>query len=457
MSESKAYHLAVIGSGTAAQVASFRVRAAGWSVAVMDHLPFGGTCALRGCDPKKMLISGAEAIDMARRMRGRGVTGELGISWPDLIAFKRTFTDPVPANHERRYAERGIDAFHALARFTGQTTIEVDGHTLQVRHVLIATGARPVPLTFPGAEHLITSDRFLELAQLPERIVMVCGGYIAAEFSHIAARAGAKVTVLQRAERMLMRFEPELVGWLMKKFSEIGVEVRTGTVVEATERAGSGFRVRARAGSQEIAVEADLVVHAAGRAPDLDALNLPAAGVAVENGRLVLNEFLQSVSNPAVYAAGDAAAKGPPLTPVSSHDGKVVAANLLEGDRHRPDYRGVPSVAFTLPPIAAVGLGEAEARTAGLKFRVNSQKVPDWYTARRVAERVYAFKTLTEESSGRILGAHLVGPHADEVINIFGLAIRHGLTADDLRQTIFAYRPAHPISATCFTVEGKLL
>ena len=139
MSESKAYDLVVIGSGTAAQVASFRVRAARWSVAVIDHLPFGGTCALRGCDPKKMLISGAEAIDMARRMRGRGVTGELGISWPELIAFKRTFTDPVPANQERRYAEHGIEAFHGKARFTGRETIEVDENTLQARHVLIAS------------------------------------------------------------------------------------------------------------------------------------------------------------------------------------------------------------------------------------------------------------------------------------------------------------------------------
>ncbi len=381
------------------------MRAAGWLVAVIDHLPFGGTCALRGCDPKKMLISGAEAIDMARRMRGRGVTGEIGIGWPDLIAFKRSFTDPVPANHARRYAERGIEAFHGRARFTGRKTIEVDGQILEPRHVLIATGARPVPLTFPGAEHLIPSDQFLELAQLPERIAMVGGGYIAAEFSHIAARAGAKVTVLQRADRMLTQFDPELVGWLMEKFAEI-------------------------------------VVHAAGRAPDLDALNLAAAGVAVDNGRLVLNEFLQSVSNPAVYAAGDAAAKGPPLTPVSSHDGKVVAGNLLDGNRHRPDYRGVPSVAFTLPPIAAVGLGEAEARAAGLKFQTKSQKVPDWYTARRVAETVYGFKTLIEEGSGRILGAHLVGPHADEVINLFALAVRHGLTADDLKQTIFAYPTA---------------
>jgi glutathione reductase (NADPH) len=120
----------------------------------------------------------------------------------------------------------------------------------------------------------------------------------------------------------------------------------------------------------------------------------------------------------------------------------VIAANLLEGNRHRPDYRGVPSVAFTLPPIAAVGLGEAEARAAGLTFRVNRQKVPDWYTARRVAETVYGFKTLVEEGSGRILGAHLVGPHADEVINLFALAIRRDLTAEDLKQTIFAYPTA---------------
>lgn len=130
---------------------------------------------------------------------------------------------------------------------------------------------------------------------------------------------------------------------------------------------------------------------------------------------------------------------GPPLTPVSSHDAKVVASNLLDGNRHRPDYRGVPSVAFTIPPIASVGLGEQEAREKGLKFRVQSQFVPDWYTARRVAERVYGFKTLVEEGSERVLGAHLVGPHVDEVINLFGLAIRHGLTAADLKTTMFAY------------------
>jgi glutathione reductase (NADPH) len=189
----------------------------------------------------------------------------------------------------------------------------------------------------------------------------------------------------------------------------------------------------------ELAVEADLVVHAAGRSPDLGPLDLAAAGVELDRGFLRLNDYLQSVSNPRIYAAGDAAGCGPPLTPVSSHDAKVVAGNLLEGNRHKPDYRGVPSVAFTIPVIAAVGLDEAEASEQGLKFRVKSEKVPGWFTARRLAEPVYGYKTLVEENTGRILGAHLVGPHAEEMINLFGLAIRHGLTAENLKTTMFAY------------------
>ncbi|MBA3623643.1 MAG: NAD(P)/FAD-dependent oxidoreductase, partial [Methylibium sp.] len=171
----------------------------------------------------------------------------------------------------------------------------------------------------------------------------------------------------------------------------------------------------------------------------LQGLDFLAADVAVDCGRLEFNEYLQSISNPAVYAAGDAAQMGPPFTPVSSHDAKVVADNILEGNRRKPDCRGVPSVAFTIRPIATVGLSEAEARERGLRFKVNSQKASDWFTARKAAEPTYGFKVPVEESSGRILGAHLVGPHADEVINLFALAIRHDLTASAIRSTMFAY------------------
>lgn len=435
----KTYDLVIIGSGTAAQVASARVRAAGWKVAVIDHRPFGGTCALRGCDPKKMLISGAEAIDAAYRMRGKGVTGELRINWRELMAFKRTFTDPIPVKHEQRYAQKGIDTFHGIARFTGPDTLTVADQKLEARFVLIASGAHPVPLGIPGEEHVITSDQFLELDALPPRIVLIGGGYIAAEFSNIAARAGTHVTIFQRDERMLPAFDPDLVGWLMDKFHELGIDVRTRATVESVYKTAAGVVVNASLDGQLQSVAADVAVHAAGRTPDLGDLELAAATVAVDHGRLKLNEFLQSVSNPQIYAAGDAANHGPPLTPVSSHDGKIVAANLLEGNHHMPNYRGVPSVAFTIPPIAAVGLSEAAARAQRLKFRMNAGQTSDWYTARRLNERVYGFKTLIEEDTGHILGAHLVGPHAEDDINLFGLAIRHELGADDLKTAMFAY------------------
>jgi len=185
------FDLLIIGTGTAAMVAAMRVRDAGWSVAVIDEKPFGGTCALRGCDPKKMLVGGAEVIDAQRRMRGRGVDGEVQVNWPDLIRFKRSFTDPVPDKHEHRYREKGIETFHGAARFSGPNSVTLNGSELHGRHILIATGAEPLRLGIPGEEHLIDNEAFLAMESLPRRIVLVGGGYIAAEFSHIAARAGA--------------------------------------------------------------------------------------------------------------------------------------------------------------------------------------------------------------------------------------------------------------------------
>lgn len=433
------YDLVVIGAGTAARVAAMLVCRAGKSVAVIDSRPYGGTCALRGCDPKKMLRHGAAVIDDARRMRRNGVVGEDRIDWRELMAFKRTFTDPVPGKQEQSYHEAGVKTYHGSARFTGANTLVVEGKSLHGQHVLIASGAEPVPLGLSGEEHVIDHEGFLTMERLPRRIVFVGGGYIAAELATIAANAGAEVTILQRGPRMLTGFDPDLIGWLMPRLRDAGVDVQLDTVVEEIDKTGDGFSVRASTGGESKGFAADLVVHAAGRRPALEALDLDAAGIAHENGRLKLNEHLQSVSNPAVYAAGDAAQMGPPLTPVSSHDGKVVAGNILEGNHLLPDYKGGPSVVFTLPPIASVGLGEAEAREQGIRVRVNSSFVPGWYTARQAAETVYGFKVLIDEGDDSIIGAHLVGPNADEVINLFALAIRHGLTASDLKSTMFAY------------------
>jgi len=431
----------VLGTGEAAQTVAYTCREAGWSVAVVDSRPFGGTCQLRGCDPKKVLVGVAELADWSRRMQGKGVSAPgLSLTWSEMIRFKRTFTDPRPVQNEQGFAEAGITARHGRAHFVDRTSIQVGEDTFVGRHVVIATGARHATLGIPGEEHLTTSTQFLELDELPRRIVFVGGGYIAFEFAHIAARAGAQVQVLHRGSRPLKQFDPDLVSMLVQATRELGIEVHLRTQVEAIERQGNTLRVHAQTDRQEQTVEADLVVHAAGRVPEIDDLDLAAAGVTREQDGVSVNDYLQSVSNPAVYAAGDAVASGGfPLTPVAGMQGGIVASNLLEGNRQTPNYSGIPSVVFTTPPLARVGMTEEEAHAHGLHFRTRHEDTSGWYSSRRVALPHTGYKVLVEESTERILGAHLLGLHAEEVINLFALAIRAGLRASDLRSMVYAY------------------
>ncbi len=437
------YDLIVIGTGTAANVTALGCRKAGWSVAVIDHRPFGGTCALRGCDPKKMLIAATEIVDGFERMGEIGtVQGEVRVDWAALQRHKRSFTDPVPGKREQAYAKQGIQAFHGQARFTGHNTLEVEGTTLTARHIVIAAGAEPVPLPIEGVEHLALSEDFLNLESLPRRIVLVGGGYIGFEFAHIAARAGANVTILNRGQQPLAGFDPDLVTLLVQRTRALGVDVRLDHDVKTVRKTSGGFEVAAESPDGRVIVECDLVVHSGGRSPALEALDLDAANIAHEKGRLKLDRSFRSISNPAVYAAGDAAGGPLPLTPVAALEAHAVVTNLLEDKQATVDYTGIPSVVFTLPPLARVGLQEAEARAQGLRFRMKHESVPTWFTARRVNEPSYAFKVLVEEGSERILGAHLIGPDASEVINLFGFAMRNGLTTAAIKHATFAYPTA---------------
>lgn len=438
----RSFDLIVLGVGMAAVSAANKCAKAGWSVAVVDELPYGGTCALRGCDPKKMLRRGAEIIDAARLMRGKGIeTDGLRINWPDLVAFKRSFTGKMPGRIEGGLEEKGVATFHGPAKFLNENTIEIEGGTrLQGRHILIATGAIPRPLDAPGAGQLLDNAQFMELDQLPGRIVFVGGGYISFEFAHIAARAGSQVSIIDRGDRPLKAFDPDLVDKLVERSRAAGIDVHLRTALQSIEENAGGFALQVEANGTIERLTADLVVHGAGRVAAVERLDLAAAGIDATDAGITVTRSLRSVSNPAVYAAGDAAdTEGAPLTPVAVFEGKIAASNMLKGGHKAPDYRGVPSVVFTIPELARVGMLESEVQETGRNVRVQFTDTSDWYSNMRVGETCAATKIIVDQDSDEILGAHLLGPKYAELINFFGLAIKLELKGADLKAMTAAY------------------
>lgn len=434
------FDLIVIGAGTGGNGVARMAAAEGWKVAIVDQLPYGGTCALRGCDPKKMLVGVTEGVERAQAMAGKGLIDKARIDWAEMMAFKRTFTDAMPGRIEDGHDKAGIATLHGTAQFTAPDTIEIDGVTHCARHFHIATGARPASLGIPGEEHLITSSDFLELPECPRRIAFVGGGYIAMEFAHIAARAGAEaVTVLQRGPRILPNFDPDLTAILAEATEELGVTVHTKAEVNGIERDSDAFRVRFDTPGGPEDILCDQVAHAAGRVPNIDDLNLEAAGVQATRRGIKVSAAMRT-TNPAIFAAGDCADSGPNLTPVSANEARVAAKNMLAGrDAREIDYPPIPSTVFTLPPLASVGLSEAAAKEAGRDFEVHFARTEDWYSSLRVGAKASGYKVLVERKTGLILGAHLIGPGAEEQINLFAMAMGAGLTANQIKAAIFAY------------------
>tara|TARA_R110001592_G_scaffold33461_2_gene115840 strand:+ start:1792 stop:3138 length:1347 start_codon:yes stop_codon:yes gene_type:complete len=433
------FDVLVIGSGMAGMTIANKCAKKGLKTAVTDSRPYGGTCALRGCDPKKILIGAAEIIDRAHKMKGLGLSGNQQIDWPALMTFKNEFVSKMPVNVELGYKKSGVTMFHGAAEFKSPNSVLIGDDLLTAKNIVVSTGARPVNLNIPGGDIPIDSTGFLDLAALPKHITFIGGGYIAMEFAHLAARAGSKVTIFHRGKRPLESFDPDMVDHLVEATKALGIELHLETEVIAIEKKDSGFSVAAKKNGIKKSFSTDLVVNAAGRVPELDGLNLEAAGIAYSQKGIEVNGYLQSTSNLNVYAAGDAAASpGLNLTPIAVMEGHAVAANIIRGNSKTPDYLEMPSAVFTLPTLSSVGLTEERAREKGIAYQVKSGNAVNWYNAKRINEPTYAFKVLSD-SDGHILGAHLIGPHAEETINLFAMAIKAKLKTEDIRNMIYAY------------------
>jgi len=436
----KKFNLFVIGSGMAGMSIAQKSADKGLEVAITDERPYGGTCALRGCDPKKVLIGPSEINYHAKHLQGKGIDHVPEINWADVMAFKQKFVDEMPPKIKRGYEEKGITMYHKAARFLSKNTLQVGEEKIEADKIAIATGARPRKLDFPGAEYAQTSTDFLNMPEMPDSLLFIGGGYIAFEFAHIAARCGAEVTIVHRSQSPLKNFEQDIVTQLIEVCEKMGINLVLQTEVCGIEKTDQSYRVKGNASGEVKFFEAEMVINSAGRPPKIFDLDLEKANIAYSRKGIEVNEYLQSTTNSRVYAAGDATdSPGLPLTPVGVLEGYAAASNIIKNEQKKVEYPPMPTVVFTLPTMASVGLTEASAKAEGYNYRVKYKEAKDWFNARRMQESEYTFKTIIDKNKETVLGAHLIGPNAEEIINLFALFIKTEMSALEIKKMIFSY------------------
>jgi glutathione reductase (NADPH) len=365
--------------------------------------------------------------------------GKPRLDWAALIDREKEMIKDIPTNLARSMAKRDVEIIKGHAVFAGPNLIRVGSRELEARHIVIATGSRPRPLPIPGAELMITSEEILSEHDLPASVIFVGGGVISLEFGHVYARTGTDVTILEALPQLLPAMDADAVARLQTESERIGVSVKTSVSVKRIEPANGRLRVIFGHGGAEHAIESDRVVNGAGRVANVDTLDLAAGNVEHANGRVAVDRHLRSTSNPLVHVCGDAVPTSPQLSPIATYEGDIVGRNIVEGAKYSPDYASMATSVYTVPALAAVGLTEAAARQKGFVIDVHTNDMHDWFSAKTYAETVAWSKIIVDQATDRILGAHFVGHSGQELVNLFGLALRFGLTAAQIRDNVYAY------------------
>ncbi|WP_309297200.1 NAD(P)/FAD-dependent oxidoreductase [Lapidilactobacillus luobeiensis] len=414
------YQTIIIGAGPAGNALAYRL-ASTQKVLVVENDLFGGTCPNQGCDAKKMLYSGIEVRQQAQRLQGHGLASAPKINWPDLMAFKRSYTEQVPTATEAELRNVGVTTVHGTAKFIAADILEVDHHQYHGNHIVIATGQRPHQLQIPGAELLKTSRDFLDLDQLPQRIIFIGGGYISFELANIAATAGAQVTLIHHNQRPLKQFPQMLVASLIQQMTAAGIQVHLGAEPQAVQKTATGLQLQTSAGD----FDADLIINATGRQPNIDALGLDQVGINADVHGVAVNDHLQT-SLPEVYAIGDVVKRTlPKLTPVASFEGDYLADQLLGLRDDAIDYPLIPTIVFGTEKLAQIGVSVNEAQKDTLHFQVTEMDVGSWYTYNRIQDK-NAKVLLVKDMVGQVVGVSVLSALADELINHFADRLAQG-------------------------------
>ncbi|MBB5015303.1 glutathione-disulfide reductase [Rehaibacterium terrae] len=437
------FDLIVLGAGSGGLAGAIRAARHGARVALLEPGALGGTCVNVGCVPKKAMWLAAELAELRQVAAALGFAGAPGaLDWPAFVARREAYIANIHASYRQRLGELGIALLPHAGRFVAAREIEAGGRRLRAAHVLIATGARPVRPDLPGRELGIDSDGFFALRAAPRRVAIVGSGYIAVELGGVLRALGSEVVLFVRGDRLLGRFDGEVSRALAGSMQARGVQLAFGHRLARVERRDVGYRLRCTDGS--VSSGFDELLWATGRAPNVASLGLDAAGVTLDGEGHVAIDDWQATSAAGVYAVGDVTAR-PALTPVAIAAARRLMDRLFGGRAEaRLDYDMIPTVVFAHPPVGSVGLGEEAARERfGDAVRCYRTRFRPMLGALAGSDERTFMKLVCVGADERIVGLHVVGPGADEMLQGFAVALRMGARKADFDATV----AIHPTAA----------
>mgnify|MGYP003583474558 CR=1 FL=1 len=443
MNTTTQFDLIVIGGGSGGLAGAFRAAEHGARVALLEPHLLGGTCVNVGCVPKKAMWLAAEVAAKIKLAPTLGFpVSPAALNWAEFIVHRERYIEGIHASYRRRLDAAGIAVIPMRAHFVDARTVECEnGARLGAQRILIATGGHPVRPDIPGAELGGVSDDFFQWRAAPPRVAVVGGGYIAVELAGVLQALGSQVDLFARGDRLLKEFDHELAEQLAEDYRQSGVRLHFNHRLQAVERAGEGVRLRDGDGASE---PFDALLFATGRVPNTDRLRLDAAGVAVDADGFIAVDEKHDTSVDGIHAVGDCTAN-PVLTPVAIAAARRLMDRVYGGRDARLDQNDIPTVVFSHPPIGRVGLTEAEARAVHGDAQVHVYRAgfrPMLNALADVPQRSL-FKLVCVGEERRVVGIHLMGDAADEILQGFAVALKRGIALDDLRETV----AIHPTSA----------
>ncbi|MBA2124864.1 glutathione-disulfide reductase [Hyphomicrobium methylovorum] len=437
------YDLFVIGAGSGGVRAARIAASHGARVAIAEEYRVGGTCVIRGCVPKKLLVYASRFRDEFEDAAGFGWSlDEPRFDWASLIAAKDKEIGRLEAAYGQTLAKYNVDLFAERATVSGPNEIRLEksGRAICAKTILIATGGTPnVDTNLPGVEHVITSNEAFNLKTLPRRVVIAGGGYIAVEFAAIFNGLGADVTLIYRGEKILRGFDEDLRDGLTAAFAARGIRIISGDVFTRIDKSAAGLTGQLRKGG---ALEADAIMFAIGRSPNTASLGLETVGVKLDRQGAVVVEADSQTSVPSIYAVGDVTNRVA-LTPVAIREGHAFADTVFGNKRWTVDYTTIPTAVFSTPEIGTVGYSEHEARAQFGDVHIYKGRFRPMKAIVAGRDERMLMKVVVDAASDRVIGVHVFGPDAAEIVQMAAIAVRLGATKADFDQTM----ALHPSAA----------